>query len=211
MFSWAAEDNRIPFNPCRDVKKVKNVTQGFHTWDRDEVRQFITTHPLGTKAYLALALLLMTGVRRSDAVLIGRQHIRGDEIRFVPQKTRKKKAAPLIIPLLPALREAIDATDLEGECLTLLQTEFGRSFASGAAFGNRFKAWCEKAKLLDCTPHGLRKLAAVSMAEGGAMTKQLMAAFGWSSPAQAETYIRAASQAHLAAQAMPLIGLIREC
>ena len=34
------------------------------------------THPLGTKAYLTLALMLCLGQRRSDVVVLGRQHVK---------------------------------------------------------------------------------------------------------------------------------------
>ena len=37
----------------------------------EQVRQFEERHPVGTKARLALALLLFLGVRRGDLVVIG--------------------------------------------------------------------------------------------------------------------------------------------
>ena len=208
LFSWAIEAGQATSNPCRDVKKIAYASDGFYTWTREDIAKFVERHPLGTKAHLALALLLYTGVRRSDAVLIGRQHIRGDSIVFVPAKTKKKKPTPLTIPLLPVLREVIEATPHSAECLTILETEWSRPYASGNAFGNKVKDWCIAAGLPECSAHGLRKLAAVSMAEAGATVQQLMASFGWSTPAQAIRYIEKASQAKMAAAAMPLIGRI---
>ena len=208
MFAWAAEAGQVTVNPVRDVKKIAYASDGFYTWTRDDIARYVERHPIGTKAHLALALLLYTGVRRSDAVLIGRHHIRGNTIVFVPAKTRKKKPQPLTIPLLPVLREVIDATPHSPECLTVLETDWCRPYASGNAFGNKVKDWCVQAGLKECSAHGLRKLAAVSMAEGGATVQQLMAAFGWSNPAQAVRYIEKASQAKMAAAAMPLIGKI---
>ena len=38
--------------------------------------RFEAKHPIGSKARLALALLLYTGQRRGDVVRLGRQHIR---------------------------------------------------------------------------------------------------------------------------------------
>jgi integrase len=58
-------------NPAREVKRVKYATDGWHTWTTDEVRQYEARHHIGTKARLALALLLYTGVRRSDLVTLG--------------------------------------------------------------------------------------------------------------------------------------------
>jgi len=64
MFAWAINDADPPLlqgaNPARDVRKVKYATDGFHTWTEAEFAQFEARHPLGTKAYLALALLLYT-------------------------------------------------------------------------------------------------------------------------------------------------------
>jgi integrase len=54
---------------------------------------------------LALALLLYTGQRCSDVVRMGRQRIRNDLISVRQQKT----GTPLLIPVHPALRTAIEA------------------------------------------------------------------------------------------------------
>ena len=55
----------VTSNPARDVPYLKsNNPTGYHTWTLDEVHQFEERHPIGTKARLALALLLFTGQRR---------------------------------------------------------------------------------------------------------------------------------------------------
>jgi hypothetical protein len=46
-------------------------SQGFHTCTIEEVRRYEVRHPVGTKARLALALLLVTGQRRSDVLRFG--------------------------------------------------------------------------------------------------------------------------------------------
>src|SRR5215475_5896259 len=61
MFGWAIEQTpplMKGVNPARDVRRIKYETEGFHTWTDDEFAQFEARHPLGTRAYLALALLL---------------------------------------------------------------------------------------------------------------------------------------------------------
>ena len=55
-------------NPVRDVRRLRYVTEGFHTWTVEEVRRFEERHAIGTKARLALALLLYLGIRRGDVV-----------------------------------------------------------------------------------------------------------------------------------------------
>ncbi|MGB6445359.1 MAG: hypothetical protein WBF47_09260 [Xanthobacteraceae bacterium] len=84
MFGYAVEHKLMRMNPARDVRKVAYATSGFHTWSVDEVSQFETRHPIGTKARLALALLLYLGVRRGDVVTLGRQHVKAGWLRMVP-------------------------------------------------------------------------------------------------------------------------------
>ncbi len=55
-------------------------------------------------------------------------------------------------------------------------------------------------------PPTVRKAGATILAEHGATTAQLMAIYDWSTPAQAEVYIRAANRTKLAGQAMPLLA-----
>ena len=74
VFKWAVEAGRAGRNPAREVPYLRpNNPEGFHAWSIEEVQRFEARHPVGTKARLALALLLYTGVRRSDAVRLGCQ------------------------------------------------------------------------------------------------------------------------------------------
>jgi len=56
--------------------KVRASEHGFKTWDEDDIAQFEAYHPVGSRARLALALLLYTGQRRADMIVMGRQHLR---------------------------------------------------------------------------------------------------------------------------------------
>ena len=203
MLAWAHEEGQIPTNPARDVKKIKYATDGWHTWTFDEVQRYIERHPIGTKAYLALALLVFTGARRSDVVKIGRPHLKDGWLRFVATKTRKVRAAAHEIPVIDVLKDALDASPT-GE-LTFLMTEQRRPFTA-AGFGGWFRTRCDEAGLPQCTAHGLRKAGATIAANNGATDRQLMAIFGWSSEGQATVYTRMADRKRLAAEAMPLLG-----
>ncbi len=67
VFKWAVDAGRADHNPVRDVPCLRpNNPEGFHTWTVEEVYRFEARHPIGTKARLALALFLYTGVRRCD-------------------------------------------------------------------------------------------------------------------------------------------------
>ena len=85
------------------------------------------------------------------------------------------------LPILPPLRQSIDAT-LTGHWVYLV-TAFGKPH-SAKAFGNWFKKRCREAGLDEVSAHGLRKLGAQHCAEAGATEHQLMALFGWANPQQ---------------------------
>jgi integrase len=178
LFEFAVEYEHVRVNPTLGVRKLRSRNpEGWHAWTLDEVRQFEARHPLGTKAHLALALLLFTGARRSDVVQLGRQHVRDGVIKFRVYKNRLRKHVEVEIPLLPELQRVIDATLDKGD-LTFLISDHGRSWANGDSFGNRFRDWCQEAGLPHCSPHGLRKAGASIAAENGATESQLMAIYG---------------------------------
>ena len=204
MFGWAIEQTPplLRTNPARDVRKVKYATEGFHTWTLDEVRTFEQRHPVGTRARLALALLLYTGARRGDMVTLGRQHVRDGWLRFIPRKTRHKRMRLSEKPLLPELEEVIAASPCGN--MTYLMTEYGKPFTA-AGFGNWFRDRCNEARLPHCSAHGLRKAGATLAAENGATVNQLMAIFDWETPAQAKVYTDAADRKRMAGEAMGLL------
>ena len=183
-----------------------NNPSGYHTWTLEEVRQYEERHPIGTKARLALALLLFTGQRRSDITRLGRQHVRDGKITFTQFKGRNRKPKRLVLPILPALQQIIDASPC-GE-LAFLVNDLGRPFTD-AGFGNKFRPWCDQAGLRHCTAHGLRKAGATIAANHGATAHQLMAIFGWDTLKMAEAYTRAADQERLAEAAMHMLEVVR--
>jgi integrase len=207
VFKFGVRKKLAAFNPARDVPYIRTGSTGYHTWTVDEVCQFEERHPIGTKARLALALLVFTGQRRSDIIRFGVQHARGGMFTFTQYKGRNRKPKKLILPILPALRSVIDASPCGA--LTYLINDLGRPFTD-AGFGNKFRDWCDQAQLPHCSAHGVRKAGATIAAENGATTKQLMAVFGWDSIKQAELYTRAAEQKRMAADAMHLIVEARE-
>lgn len=205
MFGWAIENDEGGFtvNPCRDVRRKRYATDGFHTWSVDEAKQYLAHHPIGTSAHLAGALLLFLGGRPSDTAKYGRQHVRGGEITTVPHKRQHLRKDPVTKPILPILQRAIDA----GPCgdLTFIINEYGRGFTD-KGFGNKMRQWCDEANLHHCTAHGLRKAGAAILAENGATAFQLMAIFDWTTIKQAEVYIRAANRKKAVAAALPLLA-----
>jgi integrase len=202
MFGWAVEERHMTHNPVRDVRQVKYVRKGFHTWLLSEVCKFAERHPIGTKPFLALCLLLFTGMRTGDMIRLGPQHVHGDWITFVPRKSRHIRNEESAKPLLPPLVAAIKAGPIGKN--SFLETQYGRRF-SDKGIGNAMRQWCDQAGLPHCTAHGLRKAGATILAEFGATDQQLMAVFDWTTSAQAKVYTEAANRKRMANDAMPLL------
>ena len=208
VFKWAVRKKRadgqpyVKHNAARDVPYLKsNNPNGYHTWTVEEVRRFEERHPIGTKARLALALLLFTGQRRSDITRFGCKQVNAGKLTFTQYKGRNRKPKLLVLPMLPALRDVIDASPCGKE--TFLENELGRSFTD-AGFGNWFHDRCVEANVPG-RAHGLRKAGATIAANNGATAHQLMAIFGWDTLKMPELYTRGADQIRLAGAAMHLL------
>ncbi len=197
LFAWACEErpDLAPHNPTWGVRKIKYASNGHHSWTPEEIARFRDRHPLGSKARLALDLLLYTGCRREDAVRLGPQHVRDGRIRFRQAKNEHRNPIDIDLPVHAALAGTIAATP-SGH-LTFLVTEFGRPFTP-AGFGNWFRDQCDQANLHHCSAHGLRKATAAALAEAGATTHEIAAVTGHMSLEEIERYTRAARKTKLA-------------
>ena len=197
LFTWAVDVAKLmKVNPVEGVGRAKAETDGFHTWTVEQVEQYRAHHAIGTKPRLAIELLLFLGLRRSDVIHAGKQHVKDGVLSMRTQKT----GAWVHIPIFAKLQDAIDATTT-GD-LAFLVTESGKPFSSAASFGNWFAKQCKEAKLPDeCRAHGLRKAGATIAADEGATPHELMAMFGWTRVAMAEVYTKEADKKRLARSA----------
>lgn len=196
LFRFAVDRQWLKDNPAKGIAKLKTPSVGFHTWTEEEAKRFEERWPLGTRERLAFDLLIYTGVRRSDVVRLGRQHTRQGEITITTEKSRNSgRPVEVTITILPPLAASIAAAPT-GD-MTYLVTAKGTAFVK-EAFGNWFRAACRSAGVPGSS-HGLRKLAAVRMAENGATEAELNAVFGWAEGSdESATYIRKASRSKLA-------------
>lgn len=176
-------------DPTVGSKPYKIKSKGFHTWEEDEISQYEARHPVGTKARLALDLMLWTGQRPGDARVMGRQHIR--EGRLVVDQEKRQGEVVISLPLLAPLAESIVATP-SGH-LTFLVTDFGRPF-SPKGFGNKMRQWCDEAGLPQCSAHGLRKAAARRFAEAGCSNQEIKSWTGHSTDSEVSRYTKDVDQ-----------------
>jgi len=183
-------------DPTAGVRPPKYRSSGFYTWTEDDIGAFEATHPKGTRARLALALLLFTAQRRADVIRMGRQHVRDGLIHVRQSKT----GVTLAIPLHWELKAILDATP--SEHLTFLTTRGGRPFHADA-FTHWFRRRCREAGLpAGTTPHGLRKAACRRLAELGCSANVIASISGHSTLREVSRYTAAADQTRMARQAI---------
>lgn len=185
-------------DPTARLRGFRVRGDGFHSWTEDEIAAFEARHPIGSKARLALALLLYTGQRRSDVVRLGWQHLDGAQLVVRQQKT----GTALRIPVHPALWSILEATPRDN--LAFLTTSFGKAFTA-AGFGNWFRERCDEAGLTGCAAHGLRKAASRRLAEAGATNQEIKSITGHRTEKEVARYTAAADQARMAERAMTMI------
>ncbi len=99
--------------------------------------------------------------------------------------------------------------------LTFLVTDYGKPFASAAAFGNKFADWCvaaglkpvlcEDGRMRSFRAHGLRKAALTRAAHAGCTGPELMALSGHATLAQLQVYLTEVDQERQADAAMATI------
>jgi integrase len=195
LMSFAVDIGMRRDDPTVKLSGFKTNSDGWHTWTEDEIARYEARHPIGSKARLALALMLYTGQRRSDAVGMGWQFVSGDRIAVRQIKT----SARLAIPMHPTLKDVLEASPRKN--MTFLTTVQGKPYTP-AGFGNWFRDRCDEAGLPQCSAHGLRKAAARRMADAGCTNQQIKAVTGHKTDAEVSRYTAAADQERLATQAM---------
>jgi integrase len=195
MMQHAIEVGLRDDDPTRDVKRIKTNSEGYHTWTEEEVEQFEAHHPIGSRARLALALLLYTGQRRGDVVRMGRQHLR-DGALYVRQG---KTGVELAIPVHQILASIIARTPREN--LAFITTRLGQPFKPNS-FSKWFRKQCDAAGLPHCSAHGLRKAQARRLAEAGCSVHEIAAITGHASLREVQRYTVAVDQKRLASSAM---------
>src|SRR6516225_5851473 len=195
LFKWAKKARMVKVDPTADVDAPRRKEgPGFPAWSETDVEKYERRWPVGTRERVWLDVLLYTGLRRGDAVRLGRQHVRNGIAQLVTEKT----GTIVTLPILPVLAATLAA----GPCgdLTFIVGESGQPLTK-ESFGNMFRDACRAAGVPG-SAHGVRKIAATRAANAGATVAQLEAIFGWSGGSMAALYTRAADRRRLSIEAM---------
>jgi integrase len=190
LFQWAVKAEHVEKDPTRELKTIRPATEGHTPWPDEWCAAYEARWPIGTRERLAYDVLLYTGLRRGDAVRLGRPHVKNGVATIRTEKTGET----VTIPILPPLQASIEASPI-GQ-LTFIAGVGGRPMTK-EAFGNWFREACRAAGVPG-SAHGLRKAGATRAADNGATEAELEALFGWRGGHMASLYTRKANRAKLA-------------
>jgi len=196
LFRWAQECGFVDQDPTVGVANPKRPKgAGFEAWTIEDIAAFEERWPEGTHQRVWLHVLLYTGLRRGDAVKVGRQHVREGMATI---RQTEKNGVEVNIPIREELTHTLSVGptgDLAWICGT-----HGKPLTK-ETFGNAFRAACRAAGLNGKSAHGVRKIAATLAAEAGLTVPELEALFGWTGGTMASHYTRTANCKALAEQA----------
>lgn len=193
LFKWAKGAKHASTDPTEGVEKpTQPRTDGFPAWTDADVALYEAHWPAGTRERVWMHVLLYTGLRRGDAVVLGKQHMKQGVATLKTEKT----GTEVSIPIRPTLARTV-AEGPVGD-LAFIVGERGQPLTK-ESFGNFFRDACNAAGVKK-SAHGLRKLAATKAAEAGATVNQMEAWFGWEGGGMASHYTKRADRQRLAAQ-----------
>ena len=179
----------------RDVPLSKGSSKGFKEWTIFDIEKFEARWPIDTKERLALALLVYTGQRRSDIIMLGRQNEKDGWLYFTQYKNRERKPVHMSLPTLSGLRKILNASPT-GD-LTYLVMQYGKPFENDS-YGNWFRKAVRAAGLEGLSAHGLCKSAAVRLAEDGHSDHEIMAMDEWDTLKEVAPYTKGVCRKRLA-------------
>lgn len=191
LFKWAVSVDLAQNNPTDDLTVNRPRTEGFKPWSPEWCAAYEAHWPIGTRERVWYEVIHCTGLRRGDAVRVGKQHVRNNRGMIRTQKNDETA----YFTITPRLQRALKAGPI-GD-LTFIVGVKGKSFAK-ESFGNAFGKACRAAGVPG-TAHGIRKTRAIIEAEKGASGPKLDALFGWRTGSNTSAiYIRNANRERLA-------------
>ena len=189
-------------NPVSNAKRVKHRDKGIRPWTEQDIADFRTRWPVSSPQRIAFEILLHTGLRRSDAVRLGRQHLRrypeGD--RFVIKTKKSQETVELVIPQHPVLRSII--AQIPASQMTYIMTEFGAPRSEKGITNWLREAAAQAGLPANSSPHGLRKAACRRLADAGCDPFPIQAITGHKNLDEVLVYVRDRDQTSRASDAM---------
>jgi integrase len=195
LFGWAVENGWMKQSPSSRLRRIK----GGHLPAWSEADAKLAMAHLLEHLRRAVVLALYTGQRRGDLVHLTWSAYDGRVLRLVQEKTK----TALVIPCHPVLKAELDAWHATRTSTTILTNGKGLQW-TGTNLSHQLGA--ALAAIPGVPPHrnihGLRKLAAASLANVGCTIHEIAAVTGHKSMAMLELYTASADQERLATAAI---------
>jgi hypothetical protein len=86
LFKWAAKAKHVKADPTQGITVAKPKTKGFPVWTPAEIEAYERRWPLGTRERVVFDVYRYTGLRRGDAAIVGKQHVRNGVIVIDTQR-----------------------------------------------------------------------------------------------------------------------------
>ena len=198
LFAWAVEREWIDHSPVTRIKALQGGT--LRAWTAQEADAAERGLPEHLRRVVVLARY--TGQRRGDLCAMTWAAFEGDLVRVKQQKTGDE----LVIPCHPTLRAELLAWQagpvVALPSRTILANTLGRPWRPQHLSHELPVALARLGLPSDLNVHGLRKLAATSLADAGCTTHEIAAITGHRTLAMVQHYTRQADQGRLAGSAM---------
>jgi integrase len=191
VMAWARDHGWVEHSPADRIKSLP----GGHlpTWTEADLERALAVVPPHHRR--ALLFAAYTGQRRGDLIAARWSDITGGVWRLVQEKT----GARLALPLHPDLQAEI--ATWPRSAVTVLTDRDGRPWRAQTLNMGLMRA-LGRIGLRGLNIHGLRKLAAVRLADAGASVHEIAAITGHASLSQVALYTKQADQERLARAAI---------
>jgi integrase len=199
VLNWALDREWIETNPAARIERYK---MGEHQpWTQAEIDIFRE----GAKPEMlwAVELALYTGQRRGDCLAMRWDKQANGLIEVIQEKGR----VHLRIPIHPRLAEVLSA--IPKKSLTILHNAYGRPWKT-KGFENAIRRELKRLGVRKVF-HGLRKTAAVNLAEAGCSEREIMAITGHQTSQMVDHYVKAANQKNMAKAAIEKLKRTPDC
>lgn len=190
FFTWALEAEHVEVSPAtRLATKLKRGH--WPAWRDDQAQRAMAELPEPFRR--AVVLAYYTGQRRGDLCTMRWADYDGTVIRLTQEKTDE----PMVLPVHPRLKAELEAWKIERRSLTILEHR-GRPW-DVKYLTQRLPQHLERIGLpRGLNMHGLRRLAAVRLAEAGCTPHEIGAITGHRTLAMVQEYTRGVRQRGLA-------------
>ncbi len=181
-------------NPASSVKPYKEEPRE-RTLAPDEIRRIaralntMEAEGANPHAVAAVRLLALLGWRISEIRSLRWENISWERVEvLLPNTKTGTRTAPLSPEALDVLRSAPRISEW------VLPGRDTAAALGHEAIARLLKKVCDRAKVIDVTPHVFRASAATDMAEAGASVFALREAFGWEGLAMPNRYVKRAAR-----------------